>query len=367
MIFTQTHRRPVLCSSVPADVTRLIPVPWQLLEEPYTAFGRTDMRPEGERFNIVFPSTFGSDRRKPVSAEFQQFCETVYWPLANALLFGDKGWAALKPHLTSFKINTLRISEDEFYYNLPIYHFHLDHKIGKYEPNDENQKRTMRMIFSIVPGATRSAAASDGRTVTAVDDPSFDSTIYLRRQPPNGFHHNDELHAYLGRRFPERGVSQGRERPLYEVADSDLYRAKPGEICIHHSHPGRPIHAETNPCPEGRGLYVLDWADCRNVVNSSSSGSSGEDATPKQRATKQKVLPCTRMPVAAILDLMRVLERHGSEAFQHRLCEVEEMARELMAVASKFPRGLKAVQAVLRHVVEAQSFVDSRGSDDSDE
>lgn len=34
----------------------------------------------------------------------------------------------MKKHLTSLKLNTLRISENEFYYNRPIFHFHLDHK-----------------------------------------------------------------------------------------------------------------------------------------------------------------------------------------------------------------------------------------------
>ena len=64
----------------------------QLLEAPYLEFGRPASVPTTERFNIVFPSTFGSDRRKPVTPEFQAFCEAVYWPLINALLFGRAGW-----------------------------------------------------------------------------------------------------------------------------------------------------------------------------------------------------------------------------------------------------------------------------------
>ena len=50
------------------------------------------------------------------------------------------------------------------------------------------------------------------------------------------------------------------------MSDEELYRAPPGEVLLHHSHPGRPVHAETNPCPEGRGLYVLDWTDLRNAA-----------------------------------------------------------------------------------------------------
>ena len=137
----------------------------------------------------------------------------------------------------------------------------------------------MRMIFSLVPGATREresepqaregepqararasapcegARGSCGKSpqagsrrggggrVVAVADPQYNSTIYLRRQPPGGFHHNDELHAYLRTRFPEVGLSRGRARPLYEVADAELYRAMPGEVLTHCMHGG----SRTNP------------------------------------------------------------------------------------------------------------------------
>lgn len=184
-----------------------------LLELPYDAFGRTTG--SSGKFNLVLPSTFGSDRRKPVTPEFQSFCEAVFWPIMNSLLFGV-AWAELRPHLTSFKVNTLKISEDEFYYDRPIYHFHLDHRIGRFAPNDHGQKRTKRMIFSIVPASLRPAA---GGGVEAARDPAFDSTVYLCWQPPHGFHSNEELHHYLGRRYPERGLSSARERPLYEVTD----------------------------------------------------------------------------------------------------------------------------------------------------
>ena len=229
----------------PAAQCILFEMQSNLLERPYAAFGRTLDSPE--QFNIVLPRTFGSDRRKPVTPEFQAYCEEIFWPLFNALFFGTIDWQLVAPHLTSFKINTLRISESEFYYNEPIYHFHLDHKIGRFAPKDENQIRTMRMIFSIVPGSTRevpsAASKEDGRPETRqfeqVADSRYDSTVYLRRQPPHGFHHNDELHQYLQTRFPERGLSRDRERPLYEVGDPELYRAKPGEVLTHHSHPGR--------------------------------------------------------------------------------------------------------------------------------
>lgn len=349
----------------------------KLLEDGYAAFGRVDWSPAGERFNIVMPSTFGSDRRKPVANSFQQFCETIYWPLVNILLFGARGWESVEKHLISYKINTLRISEDEFYYNLPIYHFHLDHKIGKLEPRDENQQRTMRMIFSIVPGAT---CELDGDAVEVCKQ-SFNSTVYLRRQPLAGFHSNDQLHAYLQQRYPEHGLSRNRERPLYEVPDDELYRAQPGEICLHHSHPGRPIHAETNPCPEGRGLHVLDWADIRNVIYvedaapavEQRAGCCGPDlsatgsqpvrgdgdmsrrAAPKKRPKKRrvhKVLPCTRIPEVEILDLMRVLAERESHAFLQRMVEVKDHAKSLRTAASHFPGGMQALEAVLERVTE---------------
>lgn len=238
----------------------------ELLDGPYRAFGKTEG--SEEQFNLVFPKTYGSDRRKPVSARFQDFCEAVYWPLVNALLFGVEGWEQVRRHLTAFKVNTLQISADEFYYGQDIYHFHLDHKIGRLEPKDQMQKQTMRVIFSTVPAALERHASGE---VAALAERRFDSTVYLRAQPPHGFHQQDELHTHLQARFPECGLSAGRERPLYQVGDDELYRALPGEVCVHRSHPGRPIHAETNPCPPERCLYVLDWEDRRNLVYSDSA------------------------------------------------------------------------------------------------
>ena len=368
----------------PAAQALLMTMQTALLEEPYAAFGRIDHTRAGERFNIVFPSSFGSDRRKPVTPAFQQFCESVYWPLANALLFGSSTMGDLRQHLTSYKINTLRISEDEFYYNQPIYHFHLDHKIGKHEPKDENQQRTMRMIFSVVPGATRETPDGD---IVAVRNPAFDSTVYLTHQPPAGFHHNDGLHQYLSKRFPERGLVRNRQRPLYEVADAELYRAKPGEICLHHSHPGRPVHAETNPCPEGRGLHVLDWADVRNVVyrkqqqqeppgrvsgptlgslptptpagDVDGSGLTSAHAAPRQKPKAKaprvdRVLPCSRIPMANILALMRALDGccESSDAYRQRLRDVDRTAQALLGEAATFPGGQEALEKVCTRIAQ---------------
>ena len=337
-----------------------------LLEAAYEAFGRAD--DSAERFNIVLPSSFGSDRRKPVTAEFQTFCERVYWPLMNALLFGQRAWAAVEPHLTCFKVNTLRISEDEFYYRQPIYHFHLDHRIGPLAPKDATQRRTMRLIFSIVPAALSShvrpaspppppppsSSPLPPLRVTACRHQSFDSTVYLTRQPPQGFHSNVALHRYMEARFPERGLSAGRSRPLYEVADAELYRAVPGEVCTHHSHPGRPIHAETNPCPEGRGLYVLDWEDIAHVHRADAEraaceGTGDAPASARQRAAC-RALPCTRMPIGTILDAMRVTADARADAFDARLGEVEQQAQQLLPEAGGYQGGREAVERVRRFV-----------------
>ena len=114
-----------------------------LLEEPYASFGRTAESPE--RFNIVLPSTFGSDRRKPVTAEFQRFCEEIYWPLASALLFGTEASRSLAPHLTSIKINMLRSARRA-----------LAHSRTFQTPPQRTRTRTARLthatrVFSLPP------------------------------------------------------------------------------------------------------------------------------------------------------------------------------------------------------------------------
>ena len=65
---------------------------------------------------------------------------------------------------------------------------------------------------------------------------------------------------------------------MYEVQDDELYRARPGELCVHQSHPGMPIHAETNPCPDGRVLYVLDWTDRRQIKYKPNDGTNAGGA-----------------------------------------------------------------------------------------
>ena len=331
-----------------------------LLDEPYALFGKAEG--STERYNIVMPKSFGSDRRKPLTDAFQQFCEDVFWPLANALLFSIDGWQSIRRNLTAFKLNTLRIGEDEDYYNQPIYHFHLDHKIGRLNLKDEAQKRTMRMIFSTVP-----AALDDQKGSSA-----YDSSVYLRRQPAAGFPSFKELHAYMRTRFPERGLSAGKQRPLYEVDDSELYRAPPGEVLIHTSHPGCPVHAECNPCPDGRCLYVLDWSDCPHYLAQEHGGADDEGSPPtdstaeKRPSAWKQIVPYVRMPRRQILALLHVLTDCESAAFHARLSEMVTTAARVLPIAEQYEGGREGVERVLRHVHRLQGELRRDGKDEVD-
>ena len=110
-------------------------------------------------------------------------------------------------------------------------------------------------------------------------------------------------------------------------------------MLLHHSHPGRPVHAETNPCPEGRGLYVLDWTDLRNAA---------PDGARR---------PATRMPMGEILTQLRVLAADpAGEAYRARLGETLECGAELLAVAEPYPGGRQALEAVLRRVEHSHAI-----------
>jgi hypothetical protein len=42
-------------------------------------------------FNLIFPASFGSARRIPVTEKFQQLGEAVVWPALTAFLFAEIG------------------------------------------------------------------------------------------------------------------------------------------------------------------------------------------------------------------------------------------------------------------------------------
>ena len=123
----------------PAAQKLLVKLQQRLLDSPYEAFGRVEG--SWQQYNIVFPSTFGSDRRKPVSARLMAYAEAVYCPIMYVLLFGIQGWQAIRKHLLSFKANTIKVDFHPELFETPegagdaggsanIFHMHLDGRIG---------------------------------------------------------------------------------------------------------------------------------------------------------------------------------------------------------------------------------------------
>lgn len=225
-----------------------------LIDVPYIVFGRCVSRSDCTRYNVVFPSTFGSARRKPVRPRFQAFAEDEFWPLAQTLLFGEEGWInAVQPFLLAHKVNTLAIGEDEDYYGEPIFHLHVDGRVGRRDERDAMQRRRYRLLTSLVP---RSCPAEERR-----------STVYLREQPDGGVASTDAMHRWAASRFEECGLSRGKRRPLYRVPLSQIVRAVPGDVHLHASHghgtinSAYPVHAEANPCPPGRAYHAIDLDD----------------------------------------------------------------------------------------------------------
>eukprot|EP00040_Diaphanoeca_grandis_P042394 m.264894 g.264894 ORF g.264894 m.264894 type:complete len:528 (-) comp58785_c0_seq1:61-1644(-) len=120
-----------------------------LLDEPYKRFGKTEG--SWDTYNVVFPSSFGSDRRKPVTAAFQQYCDALYCPIMYTLIFGKDGWQKFQKHLSSFKSNTIKVCETTAFHGENIFHMHLDGRIGKLQPKNFQEKHSSRFLFSIVP------------------------------------------------------------------------------------------------------------------------------------------------------------------------------------------------------------------------
>ena len=235
------------------DVQRLLlTLQCVLVDVPYVTFGRpADAPSDARRFNLVFPASFGSARRKPVTQRFQSFTESHFWVVARLLLFGS-GWSeSVAPFLLSHKVNTLAIGEGEAYYGENIFHLHVDGSVGRRVARDRMQKRRYRFLVSFVP--------------PTVCDPR--STVYLKTQPPDGCASTRAMHTWLVDRFVECGLSEGRSRPLYRVTENDIVRAMPGDVFMHPSHgfgsigAAYPIHAEANPCPSGRVYHAIDLDD----------------------------------------------------------------------------------------------------------
>jgi hypothetical protein len=307
----------------------------------YHAFGKT--KDSWKNFNIVFPASFGSDRRKPITHEFQQFGEIVYWPIIYTLLFGKDGWEQIKSYLLSFKINTLKVSEDTDYYNTSAYHMHLDNKPGKKNDSDNSQKHIIRIIFSIVPA---SFYKNDAGILEISNDIIHQSTLYLQQQPIEGFHSQNQYHEYMRQRFP---TLSNTYRPIYQIQDNEVCRAKPGQVNIHYSHPALPIHAEANPCPD-RTLFAIDFQDIINVIKTD---------TPKGPKII-KFLPTKRIPTEHIISLMKVLKNPESEQCKNRLHEVIEIAElmnsiddndDILIHADKYDLGRIAIHKIITQII----------------
>lgn len=191
---------------------------------------------------VVVPSSYGGSRRKPTTTYFQQFADRVVLPVMLALFFGSTRGLAHK-HLSSLKINSLQLSDQPE----NVYHMHLDGKPNVLNPKDVTQKHITRMLCSIY---SRSHGTADNGT-----------TVYLNKDLHSSapFTSVKGFHVWMQKNFPERGLSEGKSRPLYELRPDQIHRLKEGEIGIHPSHTigcSQIIHSEPNPkIPR----YALIW------------------------------------------------------------------------------------------------------------
>jgi hypothetical protein len=200
-----------------------------------------------ERMIVVFPSSFGSSRRKIISDKFQKISENIFYPILKHFLFG-LDTENISKYLYAFKLSALNISEDEWYYGENIFHLHLDGKPGDKDLHLSNitNKSTTRFITSIVK-----------------DNLGKGATVYLKHNPLKYQLKQKQLHEYLNKYYNEVGLSNGCLRPLYYVDESNIVRAMPGEVSYHTSHPAVPIHAEANPTPN-RVAIIMDFNDIRH-------------------------------------------------------------------------------------------------------
>jgi hypothetical protein len=69
------------------------------------------------------------------------------------LLFGREGWTEVGSHVVKFKSCTIKVCEETPFYEEPIFHMHIDGKVGIMEEKNYSQRRASRMLFSIVTDA----------------------------------------------------------------------------------------------------------------------------------------------------------------------------------------------------------------------
>lgn len=208
---------------------------------------QSDFVPNG-KFTLVMPSSFISERRKSLPLGFQDWADnTIMIPMLE-IIFGKSKIEYVKEHLSAFKIRTEPVSEFADHYRKPIYHWHVDAKIGILQENNLQQTRITRVLVNIGGG-------------------DQGSTVYLKDQP-RGFPKQTMVSKYLNERFEEVGLKGGKLRELFKTDDKDIFRAKAGEVFVHESHSvhgGYPIHAEANPSPKGRTLLAIDLINVKDL------------------------------------------------------------------------------------------------------
>jgi len=172
------------------------------------------------------------------------------------------------------------------FYGTNAYHMHLDNKLGKRCIKDSTQKRRTRILFSVIDEHV----------------PGPESTVYLLRQPKEGFLTQKAFHAYMRTRYE---ASTKSSRPIYQIPDEDIMRMAPGVVAVHTSHPGLPIHSEPNPCPKGRCAFILDYKNIGKIP----------------------------IPIEDIVDSMRVLSDPSTTEYRQRYDKARH-ALELLSSCS---------------------------------
>lgn len=254
-------------------------------------------------------------------------------------MFGKSGWNEIKSHIVTLKVNTINISENASYYGLEEYHMHLDGNIGIPDDKNHMQDQMIRLLFSIVPAAFDEI---DGRHYIK-NGREYDSTVYLKKQPVKGFPNQKAFHEYMGTRYAST-LNVGR--PIYSIPDTDVRRAPPGEVNIHLTHPATAIHAEPNPCPTNRLLFVFDFKNIVTLMYKTLSKNNKNNNKNKISG----VLPRIDIPIRRIVELMKTLEDPQSNDFKNRIKEVTEVLIELHEKASKYENCQQSLGTVLHDI-----------------
>jgi hypothetical protein len=222
----------------------------KVLDEPYRQIGKDHcIYDDKPKYKIIMPGSFKTHKRKPIEKIFQEYCEDVYFPIICTLYFGISGWNTIQNHFFAYTISTM-LQQDL----IPgAYHMHLDSKIGS--SKDKYCNRVTRILTSYMH--------------SAIENPEkthlYGASVYPIEQHNKPFLKMSEYHAYMNKRYEEKGKCIGRDRPLYEI--HEVQRLLSGQVAVHPSHTengrSQPIHSEPNPDPEG-GRYCICW-DFKNI------------------------------------------------------------------------------------------------------